>query len=376
MPYPVRLRSTSTTSAEGDPVVLRETNTTRLVFCPIVVDNAANPQASVKGTLVHQRRANQEEPWEDVETVPLSQLHAGEAVKLTLSTEETTRLVDGLAAYKAAHNKHGIESGVHEYEVEIVGFSDLVGILADNDAAAGLLAVEGGPEVVGNLISVAAELGLVQPLQAALDALGTEALSHINAAVKLAELKEALTLWEANRENADEEFWQTELKKRPWILAQIFAQPMVLVGDKVYVGGKDITNKGGRIADYLFKNSLSANAAVVEIKTPAAELVGATEYRQGVFAPGKDVGGGTAQVLDQRDSLLKHYKDLVGDDETHFVAHMPECVLITGCLEGMSANQRKSFELTRANSRDVEIITFDELFARVQELVDLFEAGE
>lgn len=373
MPYAVRLRSTSPTSADGDPVVLRETSTTRLVCCPTIVDNEQNPAASVKGTLVHQRRANQDQPWEDEATVPLSQLHAGEAVKLTLNTEETERLVEGLTAYRAAHRQHGIELGDHEYEVEIVGSADLVALLAGNEAAAALLAAEGGPATLANLMAIAAELDLAEPLNAALQAMGTEALSHINASLRLAELHEALRLWEENKANADEEFWQQELKKRPWLLSQVFSQPMVIVGDKVYVGGKDITNKGGRIADYLFKNVLSANAAVVEIKTPTAELVSGSEYRQGLFAPGKDLGGGTAQVLDQRDSLLKHYKDLVGEGESHFVAHMPECVLIAGCLEGMSADQRKSFELTRANSRDVEVVTFDELFARVQQLLDLFE---
>lgn len=376
MSHHVRLRSTSPASADGDPTVLRETDTTRRVFCPTVVDNAATPDASVKGTIVHQRRANKTEAWEDVETVPLSALHAGEAVKLSLTTEETARLVDSIAAHKVAHRQHGIESGVHEYDVEVVGFADLVTILAGNEAAAGLLGAEGGPAVVGKLISVAAELGLAEPLQAALDVLGAEALSHLNAALKLAELHDALRLWEENKGNANEEFWQTELAKRPWILSQLFAQPMVMVGDKVYVGGKDITNKGGRIADYLFKNVLSANAAVVEIKTPAAELVGGAAYRQGLFAPGKDLGGGTAQVLDQRDSLMKHYRDLAGEGDAHFVAHMPKCVLIAGCLEGMTSDQRKSFELTRANSRDVEIVTFDELFARVQGLIDLFVGGE
>lgn len=310
-----------------------------------------------------------------METASLSRLHAGEAVKLCLNTEETARLVDGLAAYKAAHREHGIEIGVHEYEVEIVGFDDLVQILASSEAAAGLMAIEGGPEVIGRLVSAAAELGLAEPLQEALAVLGAEALSHINAALRIAELNDAVRLWEENKENANEGFWQQELKKRPWILSQVFSQPMVLIGDNVYVGGKDITNKGGRIADYLFKNLLTANAAVVEIKTPTAELVGLTEYRQGVFCPGKDLGGGMIQVLDQRDSLMSHYRGLAGGEATHFVVHMPQCVLVAGSLEGLSADQRKSFELLRSNSRDVVIVTFDELFARVRELVDLFETS-
>lgn len=376
MAYRVRLRSTSPHTSEGDPVPLRETKTTRLAFCPIVVDNEANPDASVKGTLVHQRRASEDESWQDVDTVPLSQLHAGEAVKFSLSTEETARLIDGLAAHRAAYRQHGVEPGIHEYDVEVVGLADLVDMLAENQAAIGLLAEEGGPEVVARLVSVAAENGLTEPLEAVIGTLGVQALAHLNAALRLAELHDALRLWEENKENGDEEFWQQGLKQRPWILSQVFSQPMVLVGDKVYVGGKDITNRHGRIADYLYKNALSANAAVVEIKTPAAELVSAAEYRQGLHAPGKDLGGGMSQVLDQRDSLMTYYRDLVGDDDLHFTAHMPECVLVVGCLEGLSVDQRKSFEFARANSRDVEVVTFDELFERVRQMLELFEAAD
>ncbi len=376
MTYHVRLRSTSASSASGDPIPLRETKTTRLVFCPIVVRNLTNPEASVKGVLVHQRRANEEQPWEDVDTVTLSQLHAGEAAKFSFSTGETTRLIDGLTAYAAAFRQHGIESGEQEYEVEAVALSDLVQLLAGNEAATELLSADGGPEAVAKLIACAAELNIVETLQMALDALGLEALSYLNTALRLAELKEASRLWEENKDSSDEEFWQRELKIRPWILSQVFSQPMLMIGDKVYVGGKDITNTGGKIADYLFKNSLTSNVAIVEIKAPTAELVSGTEYRQGVYTPGKDIAGGSVQVLDQRDSLVKHYNELSRGPNTQFEAHMPVCVLVAGRFDTLNDNQRKSFELNRSNSKDVEIVTFDELFARVRAMVDLFEVAE
>jgi len=64
-----------------------------------------------------------------------------------------------------------------------------------------------------------------------------------------------IQLWRANEENADEEFWQKELGKCPYAFSLIFPYAVVVVAEKAYVGGKDITNTGGNIADFLVKRT-------------------------------------------------------------------------------------------------------------------------
>jgi Domain of unknown function (DUF4263) len=375
MKYKVRLNSTSANSAEGDPVVLRETKTTRLVFCPTVVNNPNDPDASVRGRLIHQRRAAKTEDWTDIKAIPLSSLRADEAVKLELSSEMTSRLVDGLNAHYVAHSLHGIELGLHEHEIDLFGVRDLFAFIRGDTAAAQALGTSDGVELVANIISSAARNELLEPLSRSLESLGPEARSHLNAALRLSELRKALNLWEENKENPDEEFWQEELKQRSWILCQVFSQPMILVRDKVYVGGKDFTNRHGKITDYLFKNTLTKNAAIVEIKTPMTELVQNRAYRQDVFSPGKDIVGGTIQVIDQRDSLMKNYPNL-SRGTPEFEVNMPACILVAGKVSQLSELQKKSFEFYRSNSRAVELIAFDELFSRVEGLVQLFEIEE
>lgn len=44
-----------------------------------------------------------------------------------------------------------------------------------------------------------------------------------------------------------------------------------------------------------------------------------------------------------------------------------------GTIKSLKKNELKSFELFRSNSRDVEIITFDELLARFENLQQLME---
>jgi hypothetical protein len=66
---------TSASTAESDPIVVRQTTTTRLVFKPLLLKNPHDAKASVKGTFVFQRKAPNDD-WENHATVPLSKFKA------------------------------------------------------------------------------------------------------------------------------------------------------------------------------------------------------------------------------------------------------------------------------------------------------------
>ncbi|MFN2576412.1 MAG: hypothetical protein ABR607_01845 [Pyrinomonadaceae bacterium] len=59
-----------------------------------------------------------------------------------------------------------------------------------------------------------------------------------------------------------------------FVLEQVFSWPCSIVKDKAYVGGKNVTNTGGKIVDFLLKNRLTQNAALIEIKTPTTRFSG------------------------------------------------------------------------------------------------------
>ena len=86
-----------------------------------------------------------------------------------------------------------------------------------------------------------------------LNALEPESLRNLNAALGVALLKRAVKAWSSNRDNADEEFWQSLLGQQAFVLEQIFSLPIVVIQQKAYVGGKTISNAGGHIADFLVK---------------------------------------------------------------------------------------------------------------------------
>lgn len=186
-------------------------------------------------------------------------------------------------------------------------------------------------------------------------------------------LKEAVDIWKENRENSSEEFWQNLLQKCPAVLAQIFPQSMYQLGDKCYVGGKSITNSGGNLVDFIYASKLTGNVALIEIKTPKTKLLG-KKYRSNAYSISDELSGSFVQVLNYKDQLMKEYYKLSDIDGSNtFAAFNPKCLIIIGTLESelKDGNQYKSFELFRNSITNVEIVTYDELFLKAQDILDM-----
>jgi hypothetical protein len=83
--------------------------------------------------------------------------------------------------------------------------------------------------------------------------------------------------------------------------------------------------------------------------------------------------GAVLQVSNYKNSLMEQRKDLA-TTEKNFYAFNPQCLVITGNLtKGIDHDKRKSFELFRTGLKDVNIITYDELFKKVENLINLIE---
>jgi len=166
-----------------------------------------------------------------------------------------------------------------------------------------------------------------------------------------------------------EKKWQKFLKENSWVFSSIFSQPVILYKDEAYVGGKSIENRGGKFSDFLIKNSLSDNISFFEIKTHKTKLLDASPYRgKDVFSATKELTGCINQVLNQRDKFQKNFASLKLESEQEFETFNSKCVVLIGSFEDLTKKQKYSFELLRSNSRDVEIITFDEIKKKIQSL--------
>lgn len=181
-----------------------------------------------------------------------------------------------------------------------------------------------------------------------------------------------LKIWDNNQANDDEEFWQIKLTENSYVISQVFAVPAVFIKDKAYVGGMNIDRKESKFVDYLFSAESSRESILVEIKTPVTKLLG-SKYR-GVYHPSSELTGAIVQVLEYRSELINNLKDITEGTSYNISAFNPKCVVIAGNgkLQLKDEPERKSFELFRANLKDVEIVTYDELFRKVEILANLF----
>ncbi|KAB2872125.1 MAG: DUF4263 domain-containing protein [Bacteroidales bacterium] len=175
--------------------------------------------------------------------------------------------------------------------------------------------------------------------------------------------------------DATEKKWQAFLNTHSWIFSYLFSFPIILFQDEAYVGGKNVSNKNGKVTDFLIKNNLTNNVAFIEIKTHKSELVKQGKAYRGndVYAMSPDLSGAISQVLNQRDNFQKHYSSLKIDSEEDFETFNSKCVVLMGQIKSLDSKQLRPFELIRSNSKDVDIITFDELQSRVENIQKLIE---
>ena len=173
-----------------------------------------------------------------------------------------------------------------------------------------------------------------------------------------------------------EEEWQAFFNENPFVLTMAFGHPVIKVQDKASVGGRTFSGKGGKITDFLVKNSMTNNTAIVEIKTPQTELLGKKEYRGEVFGPSADVSGAINQVLDQKYRFDREIAQFKENSQLYDLrSYSVYCCLIVGTIP-MEEDRRKSFELFRGNSKDVEILTFDELLKKLDGLRQFLSSPE
>ncbi len=368
----LRVKSTSRSSAECSDVVLRETGTTRLVFRPMLVENKSDPAAAVKGVFLFQRKGQKDE-WEDTQTIPLSKLKKDEGYRLDLRSSELLCLYDSLSDLYELYAQTGIPRGVGDFvrvdhrlaALTRMSTTDLRLVLAANDAI--------GSQLFAQLLAWAIDSDEPTALVKRLVTLSPTNLQTLNVAVNLQIMKSVLAIWKDDSSSSDEEFWQRELTKSSFVLEHVFASPVTVVKGKAYVGGKSVQDTGGKLVDLLMRNRVTRNAALIEIKTPATPLLAPTEYRQGVFAPSHDLAGSVTQILNYKHSLQRDYDSITHRQPDLFDAFDPRCVVIIGNAqkELQDDDKRKSFELFRAQCTGVVVITFDELFSRTAQLVDL-----
>jgi len=178
--------------------------------------------------------------------------------------------------------------------------------------------------------------------------------------------------WEGNRNNSDEGFWQVKFKENSYVFSQVFSVPVVFIQDNAYVGGMSIDRKDAKFVDYLYSGDSSNESILIEIKTPTTKLLG-SKYRK-IYKPSSEISGSVIQISDYKNSLMQNLSAITKEFGKELTAFNPRCLIVAGNAEIEFDNElkKKSFELYRSSLQGIEIITYDELFRKIEVLATLF----
>lgn len=344
-------RSTSSSTMDIDPIVLRENQINRLIFHPVWASDSSNP---LRGKFVFQRKSPSGS-WEDIPHLPLSTLKKDEGYELNLEGEEVLTLLSEFENIKKVYEQHGFSYGVTAVTV-----------------------VEGN--VDGIFVQIT-DPTKKQMIADSLQKLQQDQFEGLNEIVKRTSLDKAIKEIEDNMTNGDESFWQNFFQTHSEIFQYIISFPLVYLNGETYLGGKNTKGRqgsGGTATDFLVQNTSSGSFGVVEIKTPNAPLMGSvyrgeanTGDKNIVYKIGGEICGGIVQLEHQLQIAVEYFKTELGDDYDGLNSLCPTGFLITGSQSKLNDDQRRSFNLFRKSLGKNQIITFDEILAKLKLIRDI-----
>lgn len=211
----------------------------------------------------------------------------------------------------------------------------------------------------------------VQAVHRQLGELVTEApqeLMMLHAAIERVTLTKMIEAFKVKlAAEANEPHWQKFFEQNKFVLSIAFARPVELTHTQFHAKGSTLTGAGAQIGDFLFKEHGQA-LAIVEIKTPMTALLRDTAYRgQEVFGPTSELSGAVTQVLFQQSELRQRWMTHQHDSPPlrNSGADVIKCVVVAGRTPTDSSKLR-SFEVFRNACKDVDVVTFDELLAKLE----------
>jgi hypothetical protein len=185
-----------------------------------------------------------------------------------------------------------------------------------------------------------------------------------------------------NENSKNEIAWQYFFEKNAWIFGygldyrfQNILQREFSASDTDGAGKEQVN------ADFLIGDN--HYTTFVELKTPDTELFTNVKNRSNSWCLSSNLTYAVSQILEQKASGQIKLEGIIHDSLGEIISQKSydsKCVLIIGNLENeikktddsakIRQIKKKTFELFRRNSRNIEIITFDELYDRASYIVN------
>lgn len=340
-----------------EPIELDSTTTTKTVFRAHMSDRG------VGGEIIRYKLGldgKNEDIKQNFNSIP-----AGEGVKIRLSSNAVSALLDGISKYNEIRNS-GISTGRRNYS--IVSADDCV--ISDKNAA----------ELAKYLI----KSGSYRSLWGKLSSESPEIATALADSRIQQSRRESLAIFERfiADEKTSENQWQKFFESNKWIFGLgLRYQILEIDCPQATYGGTTIYGNGTQKGDFLAYTQASTKyTCLVEIKKATTNLLEKEKYRNGAYRISSELAGAVAQLQancgtwEIEGATLSQNRDVLGDIHTV----QPKGLLIIGNTFELSNDRGKwtSFERFRQNLRNPEVITFDELKARAEFIVEDFTNGE
>lgn len=171
-----------------------------------------------------------------------------------------------------------------------------------------------------------------------------------------------------------EKAWQHFLASNEWIFGfGLDYRFLGILQEEARLGSADVAGKGNPSGDFLL--GAREFTVLVELKTPETPLFKRSLNRSGSWQLSSELVSAVSQILEQKAQWQVRAEggnlyDRDGQPISQKTAD-PKAILIIGCERAFASDSPKereiklrTFELFRRDSRNVEILTFDELYER------------
>lgn len=177
------------------------------------------------------------------------------------------------------------------------------------------------------------------------------------------------------RTDQPEKAWQHFLRHNEWIFGfGLDYRFLGILQDEAGVGSADLAGRDAPVTDFLL--GATHFTVLVEVKQPATPIFGGSRARSGAWRLSTDLMESVSQVLQQKaDWQVKAETNAAAnyDDDGALIRQRtsdPKCILIIGgdnAFSGSDAEREmkfRTFELFRRDSRNLDILTYSELYER------------
>jgi hypothetical protein len=179
----------------------------------------------------------------------------------------------------------------------------------------------------------------------------------------------------------DETAWQHFFMRNEWIFGYgLDYRFQGILQKEFHASDTSAAGRDGVIADYLLGDKRFTT--FVELKLPTTELFASSQNRANTWRLSNSLIDAYSQILEQKASgqiKIETTKELLDDfnNEISQRSYDSRIILIVGCWDQISSNaqgerriKEKTFELFRRDSRNVDIVTYDELYERANFIVN------